>query len=165
MAEAISYDHRLRNVKQELYQQLSAAPGKHVEAVLDVYAILQLLHDKGIFEVIKDALGSGERVMEILTDTMEKDEVIRTIRNLTIFVKIIGSIEPDLLEKIMNAVSKEFENTKAKKPPGLLRLLGKLANANGRRVLEPIVTALNVAGKELPQTKKKERTRTTRRSA
>lgn len=162
MAEAIPYDHRTRDARQELYHKLQGAPEHHIEALLDLYAILQLLHDKGILEVIKDALGSGEKVLEILTGTMERDEIVRTVRNLTIFIKLIGAIEPDALENLMTALSDKVEKSKVKKPPGLLRLLGQLSSKDSRRGLETIVGALQVAGKTMPRQKKEERTKVTR---
>lgn len=165
MAEAIAFEPLKCDVKRELYEQLLAAPEQHIEAILDVYTILQLLHDKGIFEIIKDALGSGEKVMEVLTEEIEKDEVVRTVRNLTIFIKMIGSIEPDALEKIMGSISRQAGRARSKKPPGLFQLLGQLSSADGRRALEPFVAALKVAGQEMPRLKREERTRITRRQA
>ncbi len=142
-----------------------AAPEKHVEALLDLYSIAQLLRDKGILELIKDTLGSGEKVMEIFTETMETDEVVRTIRNLVIFIKLIGSIEPETLERIMKALSLKIETAKSRKPPGLFQLLKQLSNADSQRALEPVAAALQVAGQSIPRSPPKPRTRTTRHQA
>lgn len=166
MAEEIVFDHHQRNAKQELYHQLHSAPEEHVEALLDVYALVQLLHDKGIFELMKDSLGAGEQVLGVLTETLEREEVVRTIRNLTIFIKMIGAMEPDTLEKIMKSLSNQFEGAKAqKKPPGLLRLLGQLADADSRRAMAPVAAALQTAGRSIPKPPTKERTKTMRHKA
>lgn len=165
MAEPIQYEPRLRNPRQELYHQLQTAPQEHVEALLDAYAVLQLLHDKGIFELIKDALGSGEKILGVLTETMERDDVVRTVRNLTIFIKMIGAIEPDVLEQLMGALCDKVEISKTKEPPGLLRLLRQLSNEDSRRGLETVVTALQVVGQNMPRTPRLAKTRTTRHKA
>lgn len=164
VAEAIEFDAGTRDVKRELYDRLLAAPEAHIEAMLEIYAILQLLYDKGILEMVKDLLGSGEKVMEVMTEEVEKNEVVRTVRNLTIFIKIIGSVEPDTLEKIMGSISKKI-GPRSKKPPGLLRLFGQLSSTDSRRALEPLVAALKIAGEEMPRTERKKRTRTTRHDA
>jgi uncharacterized protein YjgD (DUF1641 family) len=164
MAERIDFHPAERNVKEELYHQLAAAPQQHVEALLDLFAIAQLLRDKGIFELIKDTLGSGEKVLEIFTETLETDEVVRTVRNLSIFIKLIGSIEPETLERIMKAFSLDVETSKSRKPPGLLQLLRQLSAPESRRALEPALSALRSAGRSIPQPKK-ERPKTTRHRA
>lgn len=165
MAEPLSFENPPRDVRQEPHPQLQSQPDEHPEAMLDVYAILQLLRDKGILEMIKDGLGSMEKVMEIITETLEREEVVRTVRNLTIFVKMIGSIEPDTLERIMKSLSNATEDTQTKKPPGLLRLLGQFSTADARRALEPLAAALQAAGRSMPQKSNEERTHTTRHSA
>lgn len=165
MAQPIEFAHPLRNPHAELYQQLQNAPQEHVEALLDVYAILQLLHDKGLLEIVKDTLGSGEKVLGILTETMETNEVVRTIRNLIIFLKLIGSVEPEILERAMSAVSSSLEAAKEKEPPTLLHLFGQLRSQESRRALAPVAAALQAVGSSLPQVKETERKRTSRHSA
>lgn len=162
MAEAIEYEHTSRNERQEFYHDLRGAPGEHAESVLDVYAILQLLRDKGVIEIIKDALGSMEKLMEVVTETLEREEVARTARNVTILIKILGSIEPDTLEDIMKSLSKATQGTAPRKPPSLLHLLSQLSSGDTRRALEPIAAILQALGRSIPQAPKEERTHTTR---
>lgn len=165
MAEKIEFTPARRDVRKELYHELLSAPEQHADAMLDLYAIAQLLRDKGVFEIVKDTLGSGEKVMEIVTETLEKDEVVRAIRNVIIFIKVLGSIEPETLERVMKALSFQLEAPRTKKPPGLWRLLGRLTEEDSRRALELIATALQTAGRQLPQTPPKPRPRTTRHKA
>ena len=137
MAEPFDYAHPPRNEKQEFYHDLHGAPGEHAGGALDAHAILQLLRDKGVLELIKDALGSMENVMEVITEVLEREEVVRTVRNVTTLVKMLGSIEPDTLESIVKSLSNATDGSTAKKPPGLLHLLSQLTNSDTRRVLEP----------------------------
>jgi uncharacterized protein YjgD (DUF1641 family) len=170
MAKPIDFTPRPRDPRAELYQQLSNAPERHVEALLDAYAILQLLRDKGILELAKGVLGSGERVLEIVTATMERDEVVRTIRNLVILLKIVGSLDPEMLEKVLQSLSDNVADAKTKKPPGIFRLVNELSSEESRRALAPIAAALKAVGKNLPAAKtikeeKAKRKKTTRHSA
>lgn len=151
MAEAIEYEHD--------------SPEEHAESMLDASAILQLLRDKGVLEIIKDALGSMEKVMEVITETLEREDVVRTVRNITVLIKILGSIEPDTLENVMKSLSSATHGTAAQKPPGLLHLLSQLSSGDTRRALEPIAAALQALGRSIPQAPKEERTHATRHCA
>ncbi|MGH7942316.1 MAG: hypothetical protein ACREE6_11940 [Limisphaerales bacterium] len=165
MAEAIEYAHQPPNEKQESCRDLRHAPGEYAGAILDGYAVLQLLREKGILEMIKDGLGSMEKALEIITETLERDEVVRTVRNLAILVKTLGSIEPDTLENIMESVSRATAGSTAGKPPALLSLLSQLSSQDTRRALQPLAAALQAAGRSIPRTPKEERSHTTRHSA
>jgi len=159
MAQAIDFSAPPRDPKEPLHKKLKSAPEDHVEALLNAYTILQLLQDKGILEIIKGALGSGEKVLGVVTETIENDAVIRTLRNLTIFLKIIGSIEPEVLEGLLKTVSRQAENAKTSKPPGLFRLVRKLSSADSRRVFAPMAAAIESLGKNMQKPKPKPGTR------
>lgn len=170
MAERIEFHPALRNPREALYHRLEHAPQQHVEALLDAYDILQLLHDKGILEIIKGALGSGEKLLQIAAETMETEEAVRTIRNLVIVLKIVGSLEPDMLDRILRSMSRSVTETELKKPPGLMRLMARFASVQSRRALTPLATALESVGQNLdgakkPLTPKRPRKKTTRHSA
>ena len=147
MAEPIPFSGLTRDPREVLYRRLQQAPQEHAEALLDAYTILQELRDKGILEIVKGALGSGEKVLETLTKTISSDESVRTIRNLVILLKIVGSLEPEVLEKAIQAFSESASDKK--KPPGLLPLLLRLGNAKSRRVLGSMTAALESLGENL----------------
>jgi uncharacterized protein YjgD (DUF1641 family) len=140
MAEPIPFPPPPRDPRAALIRQLENAPMDHAEALLDAYAILQLLRDKGLLEIAKGALGSGEKIL-------------RAVRNLVILGKIAGSLDPVVLEKIVAAVSGSVSEARTQKPPGLLHLLGTLAGPDSRRALGPIVTALASLGATLDESK------------
>lgn len=167
MAQPLLFTPPLRDLRRELIHHLEKAPQEHVEALLDLYAILQLLRDKGLLEIAKGILGSGEQVLGILTETIETDEVVRAVRNLVIFIKVLGAIEPEILEKIVRDLSASIDRVKGEKPPGILKLMGSVAKAPARRALVPIVTSIRSAGENLGRRKAThpKRRRTTRHSA
>lgn len=102
MRETILFEHTPQeDVEQEVPQHLETAPDERAKAMQDAYAILQLLHEQGILELVKGALGSGEKVMELMNGVMESEQVVRTIRNLKTLAKLIGTVEPETLEKII----------------------------------------------------------------
>ena len=66
-----------RDPREAFCQRLESAPQEHAEALLTTYDILQGLQDRGILELAKGALGSGDKVLQILVDTANTPEVIR----------------------------------------------------------------------------------------
>lgn len=101
MPEPISSEHMPQDVKHEFQQQLRTAPDERAEVMREAYVVLQLLHDHGILEIVKDAVGSAQKVMEVVTGVVESGQVVRTVHNLKILAKMVGSVEPETLEKIV----------------------------------------------------------------
>src|ERR1700693_471879 len=92
------------------------APHEHAEALLNVYVILQELQDRGVLDLAKGALGSGEEVLQILVNVANTPEMVRGIRNMMILAKVANSFEPELLEALEQAVQEslaEARKTKA----------------------------------------------------
>ncbi len=118
-----------------LRQRLESAPTEHAEALLALYDIVQELHDKGLLELAKGALGSGEKVMKIGVEAANSPEVIQAIRNFMILSKLFASLDPRLLEHLAGAVPKALVEAKEEKPLGLFALLGMLASQDMRRIL------------------------------
>lgn len=158
-----------KDSREFLYQKLQKAPIEHTEALLDGYEILQLLQDKGILEILKGVLGGGEKILEIATKTLETQETVHFFRNLTILIKIIGGMDPEILETLENSLSESLTRAKTQNPPGLIRLFIKFANQSNRRILSTIASVSESLGQHLSQkknipTEKKERQIVTRRN-
>ena len=135
MAEPILLNLPPRDARQALYERLENAPHEHAEALLITYDILQGLHDRGILELAKGALGSSEKVLQILVDTANTPEVVRGIRNSMIIAKIADAIDPNLLESLERAVPEALAEAQKPKPLGYWQLLKKLLSRDTRRVL------------------------------
>jgi uncharacterized protein YjgD (DUF1641 family) len=149
MAEPILLNLPPRDPREALYQRLENAPQEHAEALLATYDILQDLHDKGVLDLLKGALGSGEKVLEIAVDAANTPGVIHGIRNFIILTKLFATLEPTLLEHLADAVPKALVEAKAQKPLGLLSLLGKLSNQDTRRILTIMTRVMETLGKDL----------------
>lgn len=170
MAKPIAYSPPDVDARSELIQRLEAAPQEHAEALLDAYDILRLLHKKGILELVKGALGSGEKVLQILTETLEMKESIQTLRNFVILIKIVGSLDPRLLEGIQSAVTNNIALARNQDPPSLLKVGRRFAGRDSRRALGALAGILETLGQnlitaEVPTDQNQKRKRTTRHSA
>jgi len=135
--------------REALYRRLENAPKEHAEALLAACDVLQGLHDKGLLEIAKGALGSGEKVLEILVDAATSPEVIRGIRNFIILTKLFATLEPKLLEHLAGTVPKALDEAKTEKPLGLLQLMSKATNADTRRIMTIMIRVVESLGKDL----------------
>ena len=98
MAQPIPLNLPARDPRAELEARLQNAPAEHAEALLAAYEVLQGLHDRGVFELLRGALGSSDKVIEIIVEAAKTPESIRGIRNAIILGKILGAIEPEVIE-------------------------------------------------------------------
>ena len=149
MAEPILLNLPPQDPREALYRRLENAPKEHAEALLAACDILQGLHDKGVLDLLKGALGSGEKVLEIAVNAANTPEVIHGIRNFIILTKLFATLEPKLLEHLAEAVPKALVEAETQKPLGLLSLLSKLSNQDTRRMLTIMTRVLESLGKDL----------------
>jgi uncharacterized protein YjgD (DUF1641 family) len=135
MAQPILLNFPPEDPREILRKRLEAAPLEHAAALLSLLDVVQQLHDKGVLEIAKGALGSGEKVMKIAVDAADTPEVIQVIRNAVIMGKLFASIDPALLEQVATALPKAMSEAQTEKPMGLFSLLAMMGNRNVRRVL------------------------------
>ena len=151
MAVPIRFQPLPPDPRAELHARLEAAPEEHAEALLEVYEILQSLHDRGIFKALKGLLGAGDFVLENVVETAKTPEAIRTVRNALLLSKMLGMIEPELLEHAITSVTEGWAlgSVKATQPPGFLTLFQKFSNKESRRGLAAAAEILETFGKRL----------------
>ena len=149
MAEPIDLKPAPRDPREALYNRLEKAPLEHVEALLAAYEVLQGLHDRGVLETLRGALGSSDKVLQILVDAANTPETITGIRNFMILTRIAGTLEPELLEALAQALPEGMAQAKMAEPLGLWNLLKKLSSQDGRRALTALTGVLESLGKSL----------------
>jgi uncharacterized protein YjgD (DUF1641 family) len=157
MAQPIPLNLPARDPRAELHARLQNAPLEHAEALLSAYDVLQGLHDRGVFELMRGALGSSDKVIEIIVEASKTPESIRGIRNMLILMKILGAVEPELVEGFARSIPEALAETKAcdPKPPGFWGILKQFGNRDFRRGLVLINSMLGAFGRNLPSEKPK----------
>jgi uncharacterized protein YjgD (DUF1641 family) len=149
MARPIGLELAPRDPREELRKRLEQAPGQHAEALLESYELLQLLHDSGVLRLLRGALGSGDMLLETAVNAAKSEESIRGLRNAIALAKMLGAINPDLLQGYANAVSETFSREKpVVEPPGLFTLLAEFRRPELRRGLALISKLLEILGSE-----------------
>src|ERR1700682_5385735 len=113
-------------------RRLREAPQRHADAILSALELLQLLHDRGVLELLRGVVGAGDQLIDTLTAAVDNPESLRGIRNFLLLTKFFASIPPDVLSSLVETVSAGAEREKAHKAPGLLHLLWRRRDEDRR---------------------------------
>jgi uncharacterized protein YjgD (DUF1641 family) len=149
MAQPIRLEFSPRDPRVELQSRLQNAPLQHAEALLSGYELLQRLHDRGVLDLLRGALGSSDKVIEIIVDAAKTPEAIIATRNLLILSKVMFCLEPELLENIAKAVPNSLAWAKEQKPLSLWQMLKKMFCQDTRRALSTMLGVFESFGKSL----------------
>jgi uncharacterized protein YjgD (DUF1641 family) len=151
MARPISLELPHRDPREELRKRLEQAPAAHAEALLDSYQLLQQLHDHGVFELLRGALGASDKLIETAVDAVKSDESIRAMRNAIILGKMLGAINPEVLQGIAIAASETLgsDEKPETEPPGLFSLLVQFQHKEVRRSIALMNRFLEKLGNQI----------------
>jgi len=155
MANPIPLELPGTDPRVELQSRLQNAPAEHAEAMLAAYEVLQGLHDRGVLDLMRGALGSGDKVLEIAVDAVQSPASIRGIRNLLLLVNMLGAIDPDVLRAFTQGIPQAFKlMVREPEPPGLWRLIKDfLWNQDFRHGMAALNTMLEALGRSLSSDK------------
>jgi uncharacterized protein YjgD (DUF1641 family) len=151
MARPIALELPPRDPREELRKRLEEAPAAHAEALLDSYELLQELHDHGVFELLRGALGATDKIVEIAVDAAKSDEGIRAMRNAMILGKTLAAINPDVLQCVATAASQTLGcyEKPVIEPPGLFSLLNQFRHKELRRSIALVNRFLENLGSQI----------------
>lgn len=151
MAQPIPLEIPPRNPRAQLQSRLEQAPEEHAEALLAAYEVLQELHNRGVLEIMRGALAASDELLQRVMDNAKTPEAIRAIRNLFLLQRILGSIEPEFLEGVVQAIPEGIAQSTAKRsqPVGLFSLLRRLTSKDCLRGLVAAVNFLQAFGRHL----------------
>ncbi len=156
MARPIRHDLPPRDGRAQLASRLRAAPLEHAEAVLAAYEVLQGLHDRGVLDLLRGALGASDAIVEVAVSAANTPESIRALRNLLLLAQALGAIEPVLLADFTRAVPDALAQAHAEeaKPPGLLKLFSTFFKKDFRRGLAAMNDLVVAFGRNLSSAKR-----------
>lgn len=130
-------------------RHLREAPQRHADAILAALELLQLLHDRGVLELLRGVVGAGDQLVDTFTAAADNPESLRAIRNFLLLTKFFGSISPDVLNSVVQTVVEGAEREKAHRAPGLLELLRRLRSEDSRHAISVALDLLESVGKGL----------------
>ena len=122
---------------------------KHTDAIVSALELLQLLHDRGVLDLLRGLVGAGDQLAGILTAAAGAPESLRGMRNFILLTKFFASIPPDVLNSLVRAASEGAEREKAQRAPGVLQLLRRAGSENSRHAIAVTLDLLESVGKAL----------------
>lgn len=151
MARPIPLGVPPRDPRRELIARLERAPVEHAEALLDSYELLQQLHDRHVFELLRGALSAGDKIVQSTVEVADSPQSVRALRNAIILGKMLSAINPDLLQCVATAVDETLGSEKKPviEPPGLFSLISQFRHQELRRSMALINRFLEVLGTQL----------------
>jgi uncharacterized protein YjgD (DUF1641 family) len=130
-------------------RQLHDAPHQHADAIVSALELLQVLHDRGVLELLRGMVGAGDQLVGALTAAVDTPESLRAIRNFILLTKFFGSIPPDILNGLAQTAVQGANREKASRPPGMLHLLRRLHSEDSRHAIAVTLDLLESVGKSL----------------
>src|ERR1700694_2524861 len=119
MAQPIAFHAPEKQAPTNL-ERLQNAPTEHAEALLSGYELLQLLHDRGVLNLLRGVVGGGDALIGAIAAAMDTPDSIRAMRNFLLLTKFFASIPPDVLSSLADTVGAGAKREKARTGPGLL---------------------------------------------
>jgi uncharacterized protein YjgD (DUF1641 family) len=148
MAQPIAFEARPKPDRVSP-ERLQNAPAEHAEALLSAYELLQVMHDKGVLNLLRGLVGGGDALIGTVAAAIDTPESIRGIRNFLLLTQFFANIPPDILTSLAETVSNGAKREKARKAPGLLHLLWRLRDENSRHAAAVALDLLEGLGKGL----------------
>jgi uncharacterized protein YjgD (DUF1641 family) len=149
MAQPIEFRPTPTNSRETLQRKLDEAPVEHVDAILASYDLLQQLHDRGILDVLRGALGAGDEIVLQLSGVLTEPTTVRGLRNLVLMAQILGNLNPEVLHGILRELPQSLEQKADRQPPSILSLMSRFNSPDSRRGLAVTVSLLEGLGRGL----------------
>ena len=151
MARPIAFEVPPYDPRETLRKRLEAVPVEHAEALLESYELLEQLHQTGTLRVLTGALAAGNQILETAVEAAHSAEAVRATRNAILLGKLLASINPEVLEGIVAAVSETLGSHQKPviEPPGLLALLSHFRRKELRRSVALINRFLENLGNQI----------------
>src|ERR1039458_1257643 len=127
--------------------RLADALDKHTDAIVSALELLQLLHDRGVLDLLRGLVGAGDQLAGILTAAAGAPESLRGMRNFILLTKFFASIPPDVLDSLVRTAAEGATREKAHRAPGVLQLLRRAGSENSRHAIAVTLHLLENIGK------------------
>jgi uncharacterized protein YjgD (DUF1641 family) len=139
----------------EIRRRLDQARVTHAKAVLSAYELLEQLNDRGVMEVLRGALGAGDSIVAKLATAMSTPESINAFRNLVSLARILGSIDPEVLHRFADEITREKPGSRRVPDPSIWSTVKILSSKDSRRALAGAAAFVQAFGRALANGRRK----------
>jgi uncharacterized protein YjgD (DUF1641 family) len=119
---------------------------EHADAVLAAYDLLQELHESGTLDVLRGLVGAGDQVVRHTVGLATQPEAVNALRNLLVLGKVVGTIDPNVLHKLVEGLPAAVAQMPEENPPSLFAIFRRMSSKASRRTLALGVSVLEGVG-------------------
>jgi uncharacterized protein YjgD (DUF1641 family) len=151
MAQPIPFETPLYDPRTTLRARLEGAPEQHAEALLAAYDVLELLHERGILDIVRSGLAAGDELLDMAVDAARTPEAGRAVRNLLFWQGVLGRIEPEWFQGLFRAIPDGLAMATAQRdePVSFWRLLRRAISRDSLRGLTAGIDFIESFGRHL----------------
>jgi uncharacterized protein YjgD (DUF1641 family) len=128
---------------------IALAVEQHAAAIVSALELLQLLHDRGVIDLMRGMLGAGDKLVDAMSSAADTPETIRAIRNFILLTKFFASIPPDVLNSLVQTAVEGASREQMTRAPSLFQLLRRLGSKDSRHTLSVALDLLEGVGRGL----------------
>jgi uncharacterized protein YjgD (DUF1641 family) len=139
---------KLSNIREQRMSKLSDAPVEHAEALLDLYELLQVLHERGTLDLLRGLAGASDDIIARLAEAGSQPGSVRAARNLIEISKLLTLFDPEGLQKTVEHTEALLANSQAE-PPGMWAILRRMTTRDARRAFAFFAEVLNETGRRI----------------
>ena len=150
MANPLPYEAPSVDPSTELNRQIAAAPTQRGEALLAAWDLLETAHEQGILDALQGAVYAKDTLIGNVAQYAKQQESINAMRNAFALVKILGSLDPEILENVAKAMAEASEEHRNEvRPPSLWKLIRRVNSEDSRRGLSFLTLMLAGLGRSM----------------
>lgn len=150
MAHPITFKPEPVDFHKELMRRVDNAPREHAEALLVLWDLLQTSHDQGLLELAQGLMGGKDIIAGKLADAANLPESVSAIRNGIALARILGAVDPAMLQRLADGFGDASKRQKEEKdPPSMWALFKRATTADARRGLSFATNLLVSLGRAL----------------
>lgn len=150
MANPLAFKPTPVDPRRDLERQLAGAPINHGEALLVLWDLLEVSHREGILDTAVGMIGAKDHIAGKLAEYATLPEAVAGIRNFLAILKIAGSLDPDALNCLANAIDlANLKHEKEQKAPGIFTLIRRMNSEDSRRGLSFLTLMLAGLGESM----------------
>ena len=150
MANPLPYKPLPVEPRLELTEEIAAAPRQHGEALLAAWDLLETAHNQGVLDMLNGAVHARDTIAGTIAQYARQEESIRAMRNGIALVKILSSLDPEILEGVAKAMAEASEEHRnEERPPSLWKLIRRVNSEDSRRGLSFVTLMLAGLGRSM----------------
>jgi uncharacterized protein YjgD (DUF1641 family) len=151
MSHPIAFRPAPANPREALRARVESAPEEHAEAVLAAYDLLQELYGRGVLDIARSMLAASDELLGTVTESASTPEAIRALRSLLFLGRVLGRIEPESLEALVQGIPDGLASASRRRdaPVSLWTLVRRALSTDSLRGLTAALDVLEHVGRHL----------------